>query len=184
MEKELLLLGLLRKQKMHGYRLMEFIDSNLHVCTDLKKPTTYYLLEKMEALGWVTQHEDPNGKRPAKRVYEITELGETIFQSTLRSTLEKFEPHFFSNDIVYIFWDSIPDVERINLLQTKKSFIQNEMNNLEKIPEHSGDTQILMDHRLFFLKSELKWVEQLILKLQTIKGVRNVISLPINTNPA
>ncbi|PKN86820.1 MAG: hypothetical protein CVU46_06395 [Chloroflexi bacterium HGW-Chloroflexi-8] len=169
MEKELLLLGLLRKQKMHGYRLMEFIDSNLHICTDLKKPTAYYLLEKMEGFGWVIQHEDSNGKRPAKKVYEITDLGETIFQSTLRSHLEKFEPPFFSNDTVYIFWDTIPELDRINLLQKKKSIIENEIKNLEKIPEHFGGTQILLDHQLFFLKSEQEWVEKLILKLLTNK---------------
>ena len=47
MDDKLLLLGILRRQEMHGYQLFEFIDRDLAACTNLKKPTAYYLLNRM-----------------------------------------------------------------------------------------------------------------------------------------
>ena len=47
MERELLLLGVLRQGEMHGYQLHDFIERSLAFCTDLKKPTAYFLLDKM-----------------------------------------------------------------------------------------------------------------------------------------
>ena len=47
MERQLLLLGLLRREDMHGYRLNEFIERDMAFCTDVKKPTAYYLLDKL-----------------------------------------------------------------------------------------------------------------------------------------
>lgn len=58
MERELLLLGLLRRQDLHGYRLMDFIENNLGACTDLKKPTVYFLLEKMANQGWISASQE------------------------------------------------------------------------------------------------------------------------------
>jgi hypothetical protein len=46
MEKALILLGLLRQHKMHGYRLLEHVDNILQTYADLKKPGAYYLPEK------------------------------------------------------------------------------------------------------------------------------------------
>lgn len=54
MERELLLLGLLQQQEMHGYQLHEFIDSYMQTCVDLKKSTAYYLLEKMAKDGFLS----------------------------------------------------------------------------------------------------------------------------------
>ena len=35
MERELLLLGFLRRENMHGYKLNEFIERDMAACTDL-----------------------------------------------------------------------------------------------------------------------------------------------------
>ena len=47
-ERELLLLGVLRKREMHGYQLSEFLEAHLGMFFDLKKATAYNLLRKME----------------------------------------------------------------------------------------------------------------------------------------
>jgi len=43
-ERELLLLGLLRKREMHGYQLSEFLETHLAIFFDIKKATAYNLL--------------------------------------------------------------------------------------------------------------------------------------------
>ena len=44
-ERELLLLGLLRRREMHGYQLSEFLDTHLGLFFHLKKATAYNLLD-------------------------------------------------------------------------------------------------------------------------------------------
>ena len=75
MERELLLLGLLREKGMHGYQLLEFIDTQMSMCVDLKKPTAYFLLERMTATGWIRFEQSQEGNRPPRRVYTITPKG-------------------------------------------------------------------------------------------------------------
>jgi len=183
MDRELLLLGLLRQQKMHGYKLMAFIETNMQICTDLKKSTAYLLLENMEKNGWVTKIEEPNGSRPPKRTYEITDQGEKTFQKFLRTGLQNFQSIFFENDVSYLFWDVLSIDDRIFLLEEKKKKIDLELKKLESIPHHADNTQLLIDHQKYYLKSEQQWVNHLIVKsrtqfdqLSTISGEKNVIS--------
>ena len=75
MERELLLLGFLRREQAHGYRLNEFIEREMTACTDIKKPTAYFLLDKMAKQGWITMRETREGNRPPRRVYRLTAKG-------------------------------------------------------------------------------------------------------------
>ena len=43
MSNELLILGLLKTQPMHGYQLMERVQNVMSVCAELKRPTVYFL---------------------------------------------------------------------------------------------------------------------------------------------
>ena len=53
-ERTLLLLGMLRIESQHGYQLNEFIEHNLGRVTDMKKPTAYALLDRLEQSGAIT----------------------------------------------------------------------------------------------------------------------------------
>ncbi len=75
MERELLLLGLLRGQEMHGYQLNEII-SRVNRYIELKKATVYFLLDKMDNSGWIKRTDEQEGNRPPRRVYHLTAEGE------------------------------------------------------------------------------------------------------------
>ena len=108
MERELLLLGLLQKEEMHGYQLHEFIDSFMQTCVDLKKSTAYYLLEKMAKEGYVTRTEEREGNRPPRRVYHLTPAGEARFLDLLRQNLATYLPAKFPGDTGLTFLDNLP----------------------------------------------------------------------------
>src|SRR5512136_568074 len=115
--RELLLLGLLRRQEMHGYQLNEFINQDLASCSDLKKPTAYFLLNKMAERGWITQQQEQEGNRPPRHVYQLTERGEAEFQRLLRHNLATYTPIHFPGDAGLPFLDAIPPQETLALLK-------------------------------------------------------------------
>lgn len=174
MQRELLLLGLLRRGDMHGYRLHEFIQNNLASCTDLKKPTAYNLLEKMVNWGWLeaSRQNDPSNKRPPKRVYTITEEGESTFQRLLRENLATFHEVVFTDDIGLAFLDALSPDEAHTLLEQRRSHIEMELSVLDGVPEHNGSMGLVIEHRIIHLKSELQWIDTVLMRLDALQEER------------
>lgn len=165
MEKKLLLLGLLRRQEMHGYQLNEFIDNNLSLCTDLKKPTAYYLLDKMAADGWISAASEQEGNRPPRRVYRLTETGETAFQQLLRENLAQYSPVNFSGDIGMAFLDWLSPAEALPLLEAQKTQVAARLETVRAIPPHGGSLQLIFSHQTRHLQAELDWLNEVIQQL-------------------
>ena len=165
MEKKLLLLGLLRRQEMHGYQLNEFIDNNLSLCTDLKKPTAYYLLDKMAADGWISAASEQEGNRPPRRVYRLTDAGETAFQQLLRENLAQYSPVNFSGDIGMAFLDWLSPAEALPLLNAQKEQVAARLEMVRAIPSHGGSLQLIFSHQTRHLQAELDWLNEVIQQL-------------------
>ena len=161
MERELLLLGLLRQSGMHGYKIIECIERDLAMCTDLKKPTAYFLLDKMAQSGWIQWTESREGKRPQRRIYEITAVGEVEFQKLLRESLAKYEPHKFTDDIALAFADGLPHAEILELLGQRQEALRLVVEAMRLTPAYRGFVQLVIDHQLVHLESELHWMDEL-----------------------
>jgi DNA-binding PadR family transcriptional regulator len=159
-ERELLLLGLIRKRKMHGYELSEFMETHLAMFFNIKKATAYNLLRRMEEKGWVTSREEQEGKRPLRRVFAITSEGERLFQGLLRETLPEYRPAAFPGNVPFLFMDALPREELDDLLDRRRGTIRERLVALESQLDHMGHP--LFDHHLLILRTELKWVENLI----------------------
>ncbi|MBK8985464.1 MAG: PadR family transcriptional regulator [Chloroflexi bacterium] len=162
MERELLLLGLLQRQEMHGYQLHEFIDSYMQTCVDLKKSTAYYLLEKMAREGLVSSSEEREGNRPPRLVYSLTAAGEAHFLDLLRQNLSTHLPARFPGDTGLTFLDNLPRADAISLLQTRQTALAQELARVEQAPTHTGSLQLLIEHQIVHLRSEAGWLEQVI----------------------
>ncbi|MBZ0278832.1 MAG: PadR family transcriptional regulator [Anaerolineae bacterium] len=162
MERELLLLGLLRQNEMHGYELHEFINRDLSSCTDLKKPTAYYLLEKMAASGWITQTEVQEGSRPPRRVYQLTVEGETAFQRLLRENLGIYHQARFAGDAGLAFLDALPPAEARALLLRRRELLEQELITARETPTHRGSLQLVVEHQVRHLTAELDWLDDVL----------------------
>lgn len=159
-ERELLLLGLLRRREMHGYQLSEFLDAHLGLFFDLKKATAYNVLGKMEEKGWVESRKEQEGKRPPRRVFAITAEGEALFQELLRSSLAEYLPAVFPGNVPILFLDALPRDERKALLTKREGLITERLGFLETLEDHLEHP--LLDHKLQMLKTERAWVQGLI----------------------
>ncbi len=166
MERELILLGLLNRQQMHGYELHDFIESNMQMCIDLKKSTAYYLLEKLEKQGHVTQTEEQQGNRPPRRVYHLTESGKAHYQELLHKNLSSYLPARFGGSIGIAFLEDVDRETAVSLLQQRHQQISQSLAITQQIPDHPGAFQYLIEHQRVHLQSELDWLDKLIQKIK------------------
>lgn len=173
MDRELLLLGILRQRGMHGYELVEFIDHNMGAWTDLKRPTTYFVLEKMTAAGWITFEESQAGRRPIRRVYHLTPAGEAAFQDLLRENLASFSPHTFPDDVGLAFLQALPPLESRELLHRRREAILRRLDELNAVPAHAGPAQWVLEHRRRHLEAEQAWVEEVIRRVDEQIATQN-----------
>ena len=167
MERELLLLGLLRRTELHGYLLHEFIEQNLASCTDLKKPTAYYLLDKMAERGWIVSAEEASeGNRPPRRVWRVTPEGETVYQQALRENLASAFTTRFTGNIGVAFLDDLEPQEACELLEQRRAQLATQFASLQHVPTHQGSLQWIIEHQKHFLQSEILWLNQVIAQLR------------------
>jgi len=169
MEKKLLLLGLLRRQEMHGYQLNEFIDNNLSLCTDLKKPTAYYLLDQMAREGWISAETVQEGNRPPRKVYRLTEAGEAAFQRLLRENLSAYLPADFPGDLGLAFLDELSPAETRPLLEAQKAQVTARLAEIQTIPAHAGSLGLIFLHQSHHLQAELAWLENVLKEINLEK---------------
>lgn len=165
--RELLFLGLLRRQEMHGYQLNEFLLGELAACADIKKPTAYYLLKKLAERGWMTESIEQEGNRPPRRVYRLTPEGETAFQAMLRAALPIYVPVYFEGDLPLAFLDEIPAEEAQTLLQERRNRLVESRTALENAPPHAGSVQWLIEHQRRHLQTELELLNEILVTLQS-----------------
>ncbi len=167
-EYDLLLLGLIRKQAMHGYQIMETIQLALTSCVDLKKPTAYFLLNRMAKVGWIMADEQKGGNRPAKKVYQLTPEGEKAFHQLLRENLNTshFPEHL--NDFGLIFSEELDDSELEKSLQTRRQQLEKEIERVKSAPIHPGRIQWMLEHQLSTLQHELDWNTSLLERITHI----------------
>jgi DNA-binding PadR family transcriptional regulator len=166
MERELLLLGLLRSHEMHGYQLNELIDSHLGTSVQLKKPTAYRLLNQMAEEGWITHREEREGNRPPRRVYTITSEGETAFQQILRESLADYKPAEFRSDIGLAFLDALPTEEALPLLHKRRAIIEDQLQTMSTDDKHHGAFQLVIEHQVRHLSTELEWLDEIIDRME------------------
>ena len=72
-----ILLLALHQQPAHGYSLMETL--NKYGVMNMDISILYRTLHQMEEMGWVRSYQEQESSQgPPRRVYQITEMGETM----------------------------------------------------------------------------------------------------------
>lgn len=177
-ERTLLLLGMLRIESQHGYQLNEFIEHNLGRVTDMKKPTAYALLDRLEQAGAITSRLEQEGNRPPRKVYAITEQGRQIFLRLLSETLASAEPYVIAGDVGLMYLDALPLDEALMLLQQRLQGVRAQIAEIEKVPAHhsQGDIHLgigidlAIEHQAMLLRADEAWLTRLIERLAAQKS--------------
>jgi DNA-binding PadR family transcriptional regulator len=166
----LYILGLIvRFGPQHGYQIRKMIAEQLADFAQIKLPTIYYHLSRMEADGLVTARREKADARPEKTVYALTARGERAFSGMLAEALKfEYRPSF-SADAAFFFSDRLdPEALREALfthaqaLRTAIPMI--EAHRAESVallpPEHARPADVIFCHHLKHYRAELEWAEE------------------------
>lgn len=165
MEKKLLLLSLLRDHEMHGYQLSEMLGPRVGIPINLTKSNAYKLLNIMEQDGWVTHHEEQEGNRPPRRVYTITDDGETAFQQMLRDSLAGYVSPEFPSAVAFNFLGLLPTDEAVTLLQRRRERVLAYFNEVTEIPTEMREMHLGVGYLARFYQTEIAWLDEVIAQL-------------------
>jgi len=141
MEKKLLLLGILRKQDMHGYLLNHMLDQDVTMPITLKKSNAYKILKRMEADGWITQHEERHGNRPFRQVYSITKKGSKAFDNLVRKNLAEYPGPEFPSLVAYKYLERLSAKESLELLEHRRGKIVSRLEEINSAITSMQDLQ-------------------------------------------
>jgi DNA-binding PadR family transcriptional regulator len=170
MVQQLILLGILLGGKTHGYRLNEYVAHAMNLYTDIKKSKVYYTLEKLEKDGCVEHETEREGKRPERRVYQITEKGKSYFLQLLRDNLGEFARTYFTDDIGIAFMDQLSTPEVRKLLEKKRGMTQSTLKQFEEVPDHGANWQYVISHNIAHLEADLTWIDSILNDLDDVKA--------------
>lgn len=172
----LYILGLLgRFGPQHGYQIKKLVEEQLADFTQIKLPTIYYHLEKMEASGLVRAETGKEGARPEKTVYSISDRGKEHFLTLLRRQLNMSYRPTFDADAVFYFSDHLETAEILESLERHLTVLRKSLRHIE---EHQAQTiehlpapmkrsaNSIFTHHAVHIQAEITWAEQTIHELQ------------------
>ncbi|HVC35730.1 MAG TPA: helix-turn-helix transcriptional regulator [Chloroflexota bacterium] len=183
---EVLLLGLLGQEEMHGYKLHEFLEHELNFVSDLKRPTAYRLLEQLLHRQLVERATEREGRRPERMVYRLTAAGQARFETLLREQLADAERVIHAGNVALLFSDRLPPDERRRLLARRRDGVAAQREVLLSIVEaHApGSTvRLALQHDLAHLDVELGWLTRTIEGLKGECSTSGVITLVAHDPP-
>jgi DNA-binding PadR family transcriptional regulator len=168
-EHELLLLGLLDQEGMHGYKMHEFLERRLQYVPGLTKATAYRLLDRLYRRGLIDRRVEREGRRPERLVYWITDAGRRRFEELLRRQLALPARPVHPGDVALFFSHRIPIRERIELLRTRLRGLEQERERLSTslgLHAEAGPARLVMEHSLAHIDTEIEWLSGLISRLE------------------
>ncbi len=159
---ELLLLGLLSGSSMYGYQLNDVIEHHLPMFWRLKPSTAYSRLDRLSARGLVETKTERVGKRPERKVYDLTEAGRARFEQLLRANLRSADVPSPVGDLGVLFYRALPVDEVQALLAERRTATANQRPRLSELVERHPPLsagRLVAEHSLAHLDAELAWLD-------------------------
>jgi DNA-binding PadR family transcriptional regulator len=169
------ILGLLQRfGPQHGYQIKKILAEQLSDFTQIKLPTIYYHLEKMQKDGLLSANGEKAGSRPEKTIYTITNKGIDAFKNKIEGLLEfEYRPTFPSDGLFYFsdYIDTSLIKEHLRIYMEKLRAIifnlQKHKNEILNFVPKEWETMvnIIFSHHEHHYQAELNWVEESLKKL-------------------
>jgi len=159
MIKKLLLLGLLRGQKLHGYGVLDYLSSHTAGGAAIGKSNAYRLLRIMESDGFIHSITERDGNRPERHVYAITPAGEAWFREQLLAELALDATADQPGIVVLNYLDELDPASAAEQLQQRRDRVAARYDELQHMPQEVLHLHPALDLSLKQVAVELAWLE-------------------------
>ena len=164
-DKNLLLLGILTMQSVHGYQLNELLKAPTNGI-QIGKANAYRLLAKLEQKGWVTHKEEREGNRPPRQVYSITPEGQAEFDNLLRKRLSGHEPGEHPDGVSLNFIGALKPKKAASLLKRRLETLEERYAALDEFPHDVRAAHPGLDYLIRQSELERDFISDLIKRLK------------------
>ncbi|HEV2579530.1 MAG TPA: helix-turn-helix transcriptional regulator [Ktedonobacteraceae bacterium] len=166
---EYAILGLLEHQPMHGYEMFQqFQDGILGQVVHLEMSQMYAFLKKLERLGHIEAELEPQGTRPPRKIFHLTDQGRAVFQDWLTTPVERPREIRLLFLLKLYFAQSIMPRQVSHLVELELAACQKFLAHLEaqRLPtSSSGDTafleRVVLHSRIHQTRALLNWLREL-----------------------
>jgi DNA-binding PadR family transcriptional regulator len=165
MIKKLLLLGLLRGQKLHGYGLVEYLQTHTTGGATIGKSNAYRLLKEMERDGFIRSVTEREGNLPERYVYEVTRNGEAFFQDAVLKELAHDATADQPGIAVLNYLQELDPAAAADQLQKRRDQVGAREAELANVPEEVLHLHPALDLSLRQAAVELEWLDEKLLEL-------------------
>lgn len=164
-DKNLLLLGILSMQSVHGYQLNHLLKAPTNG-VQIGKANAYRLLAKLEQKGWVTHKEEREGNRPPRLVYSITQEGQAEFGNLLRKRLSDHEPGEHPDGVSLNFIGALKPKKAGALLKQRLELLEERYAALDEFPYDVRQAHPGLDYLIRQSELERDFISGLIKRLK------------------
>lgn len=174
MSVRLVLLGLLRKESLHGYELKHIIESHLGDWTNIAFGSVYFALGKLRDEGFIEESgSERAGNRPARTVYAITARGRSEFDRLLAETFAAKERQYFEIDEALAFMGPTDHSLAVESFRRRVTEIKAALEALAAHEAEQGENpeippvaHAIFGHSLAHMRAELQWSMEVLADLE------------------
>ena len=175
------LLGLLSYAPMTGYELKRVFDQSINHFWNAQMSQIYRELNNMETHGWLRSEIEKQDAKPDKRIYTITEAGNTAFLKWLEKFPAILHEPVRSDFLVRIFFASqleLPDLlyeikrflreqqETLSTLGNTDTVIKNYQQMIKAGTDKAFFWQLTLNMGIKHTKTSIEWAEECIKSIE------------------
>jgi DNA-binding PadR family transcriptional regulator len=171
--KDLLLLGLLLDQPVHGYDLYQKIQAEgIDEWFNVSIAGVYYCLGKLRDQGLVSESRQRGGRSARKSIYRLTEKGRSAFFAAMEAQATSPDRTCLDFDLVIYLLNKLPLQRAANLLERRQAFLTEQAQRVQTAlaaKREEGDSPLksaILDHSRCFLEMEQNWLAEVIREIQ------------------
>jgi PadR family transcriptional regulator AphA len=166
---EYAILGLLEARPMHGYEMFQHFQSGaLGQIVHLEMSQMYAFLKKLERLRYIAAELEPQGSRPPRKVFHLTEAGRQHFTHWLIQPVERPRDIRILFLIKLYFIRSVLPEELPCLIERQISACESFLQHLEALPTGYDVSQdmaffdrVVLRSRIHQTRALLEWLHEL-----------------------
>ena len=166
MTKKLLLLGLLRRQKLHGYGLVEYLQEHTTGGAAIGKSNAYRLLKELQRDGMICSATEREGNLPERHVFEVTPGGEVFFQEGVLQELARDATADQPGIAVLNYLEELDPSAAADQLQLRRNLVAAREAELANVPDKVRHLHPALDLGLRLAAVELEWLDEKLFQLR------------------